>query len=633
MRHFTLAVTLTLATTPVFAQVVNPRITTDSSIDCSSAEAVVKQILKPGMTDEQKAVACWRFMLDHYYHWYPPREPDTGGDVRDFAKAVNSYGFGPCFQNAPVLTALWEAVGYKTRSYTVTGHSIPEVEYGGAWHMIDADARAWHRKPDGQIASVAELAASVRDDKTKDKSDNLFTKPKEKSDPYYPFGAPDKYVKPLDPWGPPSRMLDLYGSTRDNYRYNRRAVMGHPMYLTLRQGESVTLMRKNAGKFYNAGFPKAKVDAGGPISVDKKLNYSNGRLVWKPDLRKISTDELLWMGSKNVKLDGGRLIAEKAGQPAVAVFRMWCPWVMVEPKAKLTVSDGKEVPALEVSFDGGVAWSKVENAGWLASFGTRASTWVDLSKYAAGRYEYLLRVNLDGRSILRVGFDNLFQVATLSLPKLRAGKNRVTIFRGPDEGVVQLVRSSGKHRKERYVVDSQGLEPNQVAPSKRDGSPAYVVYKLTAPAPLAALSLGAATTMDRGRRQRIEAFYSLDGGKTWASAWKIVDNSNGQNSSFEMDRRVELKNPTGAKEVRVKFEMERRTKYFGVNSIRLYGFYRQPQPEGAKLAVDLAWEEKTGDKWTEKKTSLVVAVFPHTFDLTCGGEAARINTITVTPAP
>ena len=76
------------------------------------------------MTDEQKAVACWRFMLDHYYHWYPPKEECVPEFVRDFANAINSYGFGPCFVNAPVLTDLWEAAGLETRSWTITGHSI-----------------------------------------------------------------------------------------------------------------------------------------------------------------------------------------------------------------------------------------------------------------------------------------------------------------------------------------------------------------------------------------------------------------------------------------------------------------------------------------------------------------------------
>ena len=608
------------------AHVVNPRITTDSSIDCSSAEAVVKQILKPGMTDEQKAVACWKFMLDHFYHWYPPREPDTGGDVRDFAKAINSYGFGPCFQNAPVLTALWEAAGFKTGGYTVTGHAIPQVWYGGAWHMIDADARAWHRKPDGQIASVAELATSVRDDKTKDKSNNLFTKPAGKSDPYYPFGAPDKYVKPLDPWGPPSRMLDLYGSTRNNYRYNRRAVMGHPMYLTLRQGESVTLMRKNVGKFYNASFPKAKVEAGGPVEVSKKYTYSNGRLVWKPDLRKISTDELLWMGSKNVKLDGGRLIAEKAGQPAVAVFRVWCPWVIVDAKTTLSARKEAMQGKYAISFDGGVAWSDLGQPGW--SMGAGFAT-LDLTKYVAGRYEYLLRVTFEGGWVEPMRFDNLFQVATLSL---KVGKNKVTVFRGPDEGVVQLIRASGKPAKKRYVVESKNVRvPNSVQPAKYN-EPAHIIYRLRAPADLVALSVGGALTMDPSRRpQHITASYSVDGGKNWTEVWKLPNNRNRQNSSFEMDRRVELKQ-AGVREALIRFDMLRNSKYFSINGIRLYGFYKQPQPKGAKLAVDLAWEEKTGEKWTEKKTSLVVAAVPHTFDVNCGGEAARVVAITMKPA-
>ena len=113
--------------------------------------------------------------------------------------------------------------------------------------------------------------------------------------------------------------------------------------------------------------------------------------------------------------------------------------------------------------------------------------------------------------------------------------------------------------------------------------------------------------------------------------WKLPNNRNRQNSSFEMDRRVELKQ-AGVREALIRFDMLRNSKYFSINGIRLYGFYKQPQPKGAKLAVDLAWEEKTGEKWTEKKTSLVVAAFPHTFDVNCGGEAARVVAITMKPA-
>jgi len=404
------------------------------------------------------------------------------------------------------------------------------------------------------------------------------------------------------------------------------------MYVTLRQGESVTLMRQNVGKFYNAKFPKAKVEAGGPVEIAKKVTYSNGRLVWKPDLRKIAADELLWTGSKNVKVSGNALVPAKAGEPGVAVFRVWCPWVLVE--SKVTLSSRKEAMkgTYEVSFDGGVAWSNLGEPGWRVRKTGIGVAEIDLSKFAAGRYEVLLRVTFDDGAVVPMEFNNLFQVATLSLPKLKVGANKVTVSRGPDEGVVQLIRSSGKPAKKRYIVESKGLASNQVAPAKRDGSLAYVVYRLTAPAPLTAVSVGAATTMDRGRRQRIEALYSTDGGKSWASAWKIVDNSNGQNSSFEMDKRVELKNPAGAKEVLVKFEMERRTKYFGVNSIRLYAFYRQPQPEGAKLAVELKWEEKAGGGWAAKTKSVLVDKFPHTVEVECAGESARFAGVTMKPA-
>lgn len=604
------------------AQVVNPRVTTDSSMDTSSAEAVVKQILKPQMTDEAKAVACWKFMLDHFYHWTPPREPDTGGDVRDFAKAINSYGYGPCFVTAPVLSALWEAAGYQTRSWTITGHSIPELSYGGTWHMLDADARAWHRKADGAIASVEELSRDA----------NLHTDPPGKSEPFYPFGKPDEVVKPFTFWGPPSRMMDLYLSQKNNYRYNRRAVMGHPMYITLRQGETLTLNWHNDGKFVVPPKMEEKFLEGGPREVKGRWTFGNGKLFWKPDFAKIPADQLFWMGSKNVKLAGGKVVPEKVGEQAVAVFRIWCPYVLVEAKASLTAV-GKAVPKCAVSIDGGVAWSELSEVAWLVwDLGTHLGT-VDLTEYTQGRYEYLLKVTMDDGSLAAISFDNIFQLSQLALPRLKVGRNKVKVFRGPDQGVVQLVRAGGKPAKPRYLVDSKNLEEGGVRPPGRDGTPAYAVYKLKAPAKLVALSVGANMTMDRGRNQKIEALYSLDDGKSWTSIWKIADNMNRDNSLFEMDRRIDLDNPAGAREVLIKFEMVRRSKYFGVNAIRLYGFYEELQPADAKLALDFTWQEEHAHKWIEKKKSVLVDKFPYEFEVDCGGAAARPWHIEMTPAP
>jgi hypothetical protein len=613
-----LCLTLSLAA----AQVVNPRITTDSSIDTSSAAAVVKQITNDKMTDEQKAVACWKFMLEHYYHWTPAVEPDVPSQVRDFAKAINSYGYGPCFQNAPVISALWEACGFPTRNWTIGGHTIPEVKYGGKWHMIDADGRGYSKKADGGIASVRELAKDMK----------LFTAPPGgKSKPYYPFGAPDKAVKPFVFWGPASKIMDLYASKKNNHQFNRRAVMAHPMYITLRPGETLTRNYANVGKFYMP--PKAKPDhefyKGGPREVTGKYTYGNGTLTWKPDLKTIKPEQLFWAGSTNVKLDGGKIVPVKPGASAHAIFRVLSPYALVDATVLLGTTDHAP-KGHEISFDGGFAWSPVTIPAWK---GTGDMVGVaNLTKFVTGRYEYFLKVPVAG-ALTSISFRNTFQHSQLAMPRLKPGKNKVKIFSGPAEGHVQLVRAKGKPRKDRYIFKSEGLDPRSVRPAKRDCSKAYVIYKLTAPAPLTAVSMGANMTMDPGKpAQYINAFVSIDDGKTWTEAWKRPNHRNWGNSQFELDKRLEFKNEAGSKQALFKFEMARSGKYFSVNSLRLYAFYKQPQSPGAKLKVDLAWEEKTDDKWTPAgKRSLIIAKFPHEFEIECKGAAARFSKIMMTP--
>ncbi len=618
-----LAGTLLLASGFSAAQVVNPRITTDNSVDTSSAAAVVKKVTDDDMTDEQKAIACWKFMLKHYYHWTPAVEPDVLHQVRDFAKAINSYGYGPCFQNAPVVSALWEACGFETRNWTIGGHTMPEVKFGGQWHMIDADARAFHRKADKSIASVRELA----------KDPKLFTAPPGgKSDPYYPFGAPEKAVKPFVFWGPASKMMDLYASKKNNHQFNRRAVMAHPMYIALRPGETLTRNYGNVGKFYMP--PKAKPShefyKGGPREVAGKYTFGNGTLVWEPDLKTIGDQQVLWQGSKNVAVGLGKISTKDAAKAGIAVLRVWSPYAIVSPA--ISVSRGKGLPKVSISTDGGIAWQEMTPPTWkgrVANFGPREAAG------AIGRYEYLIRVEIPaGGSVESIHFRTTFQHSQLAMPRLKPGKNKVRIYRGPDEGHVQLVRTKGKPRKDRYIARSEGLDPKSVRPAKRDCSRAYVIYKLIAPAPLVAASMGANLTMDPGKpAQYINAFVSIDGGATWLEAWKRPNHRNWGNSQFEMDKRLEFKNETGSKEVLFKFEMARSGKYFSVNSLRLYAFYKLPQPPDAKLKVELAWEVKQGEKWAPGgEKTLVVSKFPHELEIECKGEAARFSKIVMTPA-
>ncbi len=634
--------------------VVNPRIRINNSIDCSSAAEVVKQITKPDMTDEQKAIACWQFMLDHFYHWFPPQEDSSPEPVRDFAKAINSYGFSPCFGNAPVLTDLWEAAGFKTRSWTITGHAIPEVFYDGAWHMLDADARAYHRKADGQIAGVEELAKDM----------TLFTSPPGKSDPFYPFGAPDAAVAPLVPWGPPSKMMDLYKSTRDNYRYNKRAVAGHAMFLALRPGETLTLSPQNQGKWFtfdklpkdmvwrnkptpDAAQAEIELDSG-PVEVAGRYTYGNGTLAWQPSLAKIRPDELLWAGSENVQIKDAELAAIDPSKPAVAVFRVYCPWVLVEAKAHLAAKSTSGSPQVAISTDGGFAWAELA-PNWIVEKTGLPAAAIDLTAQVAGKYEYQLRVTLDGSRLYGLKVDNLFQVSPLSLPKMVPGRNFITVYRGPDMGVVQLVQAGNKAARERYIVQTEGLctpftpppDPagKPVSPQYRLAAvdpkvPGYAVFKLTAPGDLKAVSIGGLVSISRGPLPSVQGEVSFDAGKTWVKAFRLDKNENPQNTQFEEDARVEA--PPAARTRQVLFKLtvsgdkEHRPGLQAgtVESLRLYGYYELPQPSGAKMNLKLAWRELVGRQWMDRTYEKEITEFPTELMPDLGGEQVELRGIT-----
>ena len=90
--------------------VVNPWVTTDKYVDTSSLDAIVKSIVKEGMTEEQKALA--------FYHWYRRmlfHHRFMGGDRRDVLKVLNSYGCNLCGSQAAVFVILLQKAGFKTR--------------------------------------------------------------------------------------------------------------------------------------------------------------------------------------------------------------------------------------------------------------------------------------------------------------------------------------------------------------------------------------------------------------------------------------------------------------------------------------------------------------------------------------
>jgi hypothetical protein len=123
--------------------------------------AAIKQQLPPTSSDQELAIATWRFVITHTSHYCSSGTKTTAGlkYLTDPALILNSFGFGCCDQKARLLTWIWQNLGYQTRLATMTFHTLPEIYYGNAWHVLDSDHESFYLNADGSIASIAQILA------------------------------------------------------------------------------------------------------------------------------------------------------------------------------------------------------------------------------------------------------------------------------------------------------------------------------------------------------------------------------------------------------------------------------------------------------------------------------------------
>jgi hypothetical protein len=133
-----------------------PRLSVRGWPDLTSVEGMLKSVLRPGMTDEQKCAAIWKLLVDWRYHYYPA---ENGDEMHDPVKLLNVYGYGLCDDSANTFAVLSRAAGLRARIQGLSGHVVGEAFYDGRWHMFDPDHQVYYRMPAGHVASVEELAA------------------------------------------------------------------------------------------------------------------------------------------------------------------------------------------------------------------------------------------------------------------------------------------------------------------------------------------------------------------------------------------------------------------------------------------------------------------------------------------
>ena len=152
------------------AQVYSPKVLHKGQPDPTDLGRLAEGIYAEAgaQTPRERAEAVWRYFLTDgrfvkpgaWYHIAGWAYEEPSGEVLDPLKLLNSYGFGLCYQIAPLLEAVWKAGGFEdARVWFLTGHTVAEVFYDGAYHYFDSDMMGYN--PIGRGAVKQLPVASV----------------------------------------------------------------------------------------------------------------------------------------------------------------------------------------------------------------------------------------------------------------------------------------------------------------------------------------------------------------------------------------------------------------------------------------------------------------------------------------
>ncbi len=410
------------------------RVLNDRAPDCSSLKAIVDSVTRGCRNDDQRAIAIYNFCRYAYYHHAYPTEP---GGISAL-KMINVYGWGLCGGQHTVMAALWDAAGYpwRYRGWSSPGHTTVEVQYGGRWHYLDTFLKFYTWMPDPNdpkrrtIAGQEDIRANpdlVSEELVMDhergvcyQKDNRFAYVGEKVN----WTAPAFLVcgDTLDGVLSGVRSSHNAGSPRgwgaivfDDPDYSTAVNLGPGYALTLnwdKEPDGWYFRGREQGPYHTCGDKDYRnCPAIGPLiepyaGLDPRRTWSNGRLVFRPDLR---NDAFLASLARveNALVRGRALQPADPQQPAEIVVEMASPYVVAKAEAQI---DGPDA-ALAVSRDG-EQWQPLAPE--------------KLTEQVRGSYRYLVRITFR-KPIRALELTSVVQHNQEALPYLAPGENTITI--------------------------------------------------------------------------------------------------------------------------------------------------------------------------------------------------------------
>lgn len=407
----------------VSAQVAEPWVTTDQTVDCSSLETIVRDVIKPGMTDEQKALALYHFFRQRVFHY--KNLPES----RIPLKTLNVMGNTLCGSQGTCMKGLLEAAGLKARvvCHTDGSHTFYEAFYDGAWHGFDTFTNFYvYTKGDKpHIASFEEMQKdpSIVKDAVAEKrappglchcGDNPMA-----------FASGFKvlnYEPSKSDWN-----VKAYGLRKGEEIVRSWWPEGKPLPGSF-SGKQVGPMHTCGGKDRDAEpflfkfWEPYNIKNWSGVSNSFR-HYTNGRMNYSPNLTNDDYKDGL-LSEKGVKPGADGLSGEGEW-----VFPVKCSFYITGGELAFEATCAGEGDAVEtaVSVDG-KTWVPVVTGKDTGKKEYKGAFDQAVAKAATGRHDYQVKFTFKGKAVLhKMLLQTIFSHNAMAAPHLMPGKNKVTL--------------------------------------------------------------------------------------------------------------------------------------------------------------------------------------------------------------
>jgi hypothetical protein len=616
--------------------VANVKIVSDKVADVSSLEAWKKSYLKEGMTDKEKAMAVWKTVASFQHQDSPPSEHlQNEGLVYDVVKMMNVYGYSFCGVASCHMVSLAREAGLQARVRTVVNHVVPEIMWDGKWHLLDASLITYFQNAEGDVASLDEVVKGVQEwlkEHPELKGNDAGLRKFQAADGWtgWKKGPAILATGPMfdaQGWLPAkthgwySNVQEYDGSKNTPFDYEAGYSLGYKVNVQLRPGERLTRNWSNKGLFVNMD--------GGEAPGCMTMSVGQSSLRYTPKFGDVAvgrvgngvaeyvvpvTDTTLAttaLAYDNVAVQGNMLTVDSAEKPGVLTVRMPSSYVYLTGSATLdaVVADGGRI-AVAFSDNNGLDWKE------LASFDKSGEQKIDLNKLVLRRYDYRMRVTLDGKGtgLSGLAFKHDVQHSQRALPALGQGENTITFSAGPQEGTVTIEGATGKSfNKGRNLMYTdfhpvlENIADDQLMVNGEKGS---VTFDVATPGEMTRMNI---LTHYRARSKKgsWDVQVSTDGGQNYRSVGKAEGPTAATGKYF-----VVSDIPGGTKSAKVRLLGEAGGNALMMFNLRIDADYKLPGAGFAPVKVTYNWEEEGKPKSDVR----VVKSASETYKITCAGK-------------